>query len=140
MHASANDPIDGAPLIKIRFRPLTLSLEQLVLNTWRGLLMDEASLLDDWTHKGILVGMQPIADRHWIGQFLPESHTGLKHVRSGISCWTNERLANAQQPKGDEFEISADRVSVSVAQTLQKKKTEEKRARLSTSELLEAFF
>jgi ribonuclease HI len=46
---------------KIRFGPLALK-EQLVLNTWSGLLMDEDSLLDNWTHEGVSVGIWPITD------------------------------------------------------------------------------
>jgi hypothetical protein len=33
--------------------------KQLVLNTWSGLLMDEASLPDDWTYKGVLMVCNP---------------------------------------------------------------------------------
>jgi hypothetical protein len=51
---------------QIRFGTLTLE-KQLVLNTWSGLLMDEDSLPDDWTHEGVLVGIWPINDRHGIG-------------------------------------------------------------------------
>ncbi|KAJ7737850.1 hypothetical protein DFH07DRAFT_752832, partial [Mycena maculata] len=51
---------------KIKFGPLALN-KQLVLNTWSGLLMDEDSLPDDWTHEGVLVGMQPITNRDRIG-------------------------------------------------------------------------
>ena len=51
---------------KIKFGQLTLN-KQLVLNTWSGLLMDEDSLPDDWTHEGVLVGMRPINNRHGIG-------------------------------------------------------------------------
>jgi len=51
---------------KIKFGPLALKKQQ-VLNTWSGLLMDEASLPDDWTHEGVLVGMQPLNDRNGIG-------------------------------------------------------------------------
>ncbi|KAJ7760281.1 hypothetical protein DFH07DRAFT_740787 [Mycena maculata] len=51
---------------KIRFGPLALK-KQRVLNTWSGLLMDEASLPDDWTYEGVLVGMRPLNDRHGIG-------------------------------------------------------------------------
>ncbi|KAJ7761223.1 hypothetical protein DFH07DRAFT_692296, partial [Mycena maculata] len=39
---------------KIRFGTLKLN-KQLILNTWSGILMDEDSLLDDWTYKGVLV-------------------------------------------------------------------------------------
>jgi len=51
---------------KLRFGQLALS-KRLVLYTWSGLLMDEDSLPDDWTHEGVLVGMRPIIDRHGIG-------------------------------------------------------------------------
>ncbi|KAJ6480389.1 hypothetical protein C8R45DRAFT_832163, partial [Mycena sanguinolenta] len=51
---------------KVKLGPLALN-KQLVLNTWSGLLMDEASLPDDWTNEGVLVGMRPITDRHGIG-------------------------------------------------------------------------
>jgi len=51
---------------KIKFGPLALN-KQLVLNTWSGLLLDEDSLPDDWTHEGVLVGMRPIRDRIGIG-------------------------------------------------------------------------
>jgi len=51
---------------KIKFGPLALK-KQLVLNTWSGLLMDEDSLPDDWTHEGVLVGMRPMTDRNGIG-------------------------------------------------------------------------
>jgi len=51
---------------KIKFGPLTLN-KQLVLSTWSGLLMDEDSLPDDWTHEGVLVGMRPMTDRNGIG-------------------------------------------------------------------------
>jgi ribonuclease HI len=51
---------------QIRFGALTLK-KQLILNTWSGLLMDEDSLLDDWTHEGVLVGIWPITDRNGIG-------------------------------------------------------------------------
>jgi hypothetical protein len=39
---------------KIRFGSLALN-KVLVLKTWSGLLMDEDSLPDDWTHEGVLV-------------------------------------------------------------------------------------
>jgi len=51
---------------KIRFGPLAFN-KQMVLNTWRGLLMDEALLPDDWTHEGVLVGIRPMSDRIGIG-------------------------------------------------------------------------
>jgi hypothetical protein len=51
---------------KIKFGPLALK-KQLVSNTWSGLLMNEDSLPDDWTHEGVLVGMQPMNDRTGIG-------------------------------------------------------------------------
>jgi len=51
---------------KIKFGPLALN-KPLVLNTWSGLLMDEALLPDDWTHEGVLVGMRPICDQNGIG-------------------------------------------------------------------------
>jgi ribonuclease HI len=51
---------------KIRFGPLALN-KQLVLNTWSDLLMDEASLPDDWMHEGVLVGIRPITDKIGIG-------------------------------------------------------------------------
>jgi hypothetical protein len=51
---------------KIKFGSLALK-KQVVLNTWSGLLMDEDSLPDDWTHEGVLVGMQPTNDRTGIG-------------------------------------------------------------------------
>ncbi|KAJ6451182.1 hypothetical protein C8R45DRAFT_848593, partial [Mycena sanguinolenta] len=41
---------------KIRCGILTLN-KQMVLNTWSGLLMDEDSLPEDWTHEGVLVGI-----------------------------------------------------------------------------------
>jgi ribonuclease HI len=50
---------------KIKFGSLALK-KQVVLNTWSG-LMDEASLPDDWTREGVLVGMRPINDRTGIG-------------------------------------------------------------------------
>ncbi|KAJ7697135.1 hypothetical protein B0H17DRAFT_1130451 [Mycena rosella] len=40
---------------KVKFGPVALN-KQLVLKTWSGLLLDEASLPDDWTHEGVLVG------------------------------------------------------------------------------------
>ncbi|KAJ6448750.1 hypothetical protein C8R45DRAFT_772714, partial [Mycena sanguinolenta] len=40
----------------IKFGPLALN-QKLILNTWSGLLMNEASLPDDWTYEGVLVGM-----------------------------------------------------------------------------------
>ncbi|KAJ7435520.1 hypothetical protein B0H11DRAFT_1755903 [Mycena galericulata] len=51
---------------KIKFGSLAFS-KKLVLNTWSGLLLDEDSLPDDWTHEGFLVGMRPIIDRRGIG-------------------------------------------------------------------------
>jgi ribonuclease HI len=51
---------------KVRFDSLALN-KQLVLGTWSGLLLDEDSLLDDWTKEGVLVGMQPIIDQHGMG-------------------------------------------------------------------------
>jgi len=51
---------------KIRFGPLAFN-KQMVLNTWSGLLMDEALLPDDWTHEGVLVGIRPMSDRIGIG-------------------------------------------------------------------------
>jgi ribonuclease HI len=51
---------------KVKFGPLAFN-KQLVLNTWSGLLMEEASLPDDWMHEGVLVGMRPMIDRDGIG-------------------------------------------------------------------------
>ena len=51
---------------KVKFGPLALK-KQLVLNMWSGLLMDEDSLPEDWTYEGVIVGMQPMIDRHGIG-------------------------------------------------------------------------
>jgi hypothetical protein len=36
---------------KVKFGPLAFN-KQLVLNTWSGLLMEEALLPDDWMHEG----------------------------------------------------------------------------------------
>ncbi|KAJ7692204.1 hypothetical protein B0H17DRAFT_934293, partial [Mycena rosella] len=45
---------------KIKFGPLALKAK-LVLKTWSGLLMDEDSLPDDWTHtEEVLVAIRPI--------------------------------------------------------------------------------
>jgi hypothetical protein len=42
--------------------------KQLVLNTWSGLLLDEDSLLDDWTYEeGVLVAIQPLTDKTGMG-------------------------------------------------------------------------
>jgi hypothetical protein len=51
---------------RIKFGPLAHK-KQLVLNTWIGLLIDEESLPENWTHEGVLVGIRPITDRHGIG-------------------------------------------------------------------------
>jgi hypothetical protein len=51
---------------RLSFGPLAIK-KQLVLNTWSGLLKDEDSPPDNWTHEGFLVGMRPINDRHGIG-------------------------------------------------------------------------
>jgi hypothetical protein len=51
---------------KIKFGPLALK-KQLVLNTWSGLLFNEDSLPDDWTHEGVLVGMRPMTAKIGIG-------------------------------------------------------------------------
>ncbi|KAJ7766422.1 hypothetical protein DFH07DRAFT_737228, partial [Mycena maculata] len=51
---------------KTKFGPLALK-KQLVLNMWSVLLMNEDSLLDDWTYEGVLVGMWPMNDRYGIG-------------------------------------------------------------------------
>jgi hypothetical protein len=45
---------------KIKFGPLAFN-KQLALNTW------SASLPDDWTHEGVLVGIRPMMDRVGIG-------------------------------------------------------------------------
>ncbi|KAJ6464341.1 hypothetical protein C8R45DRAFT_840535, partial [Mycena sanguinolenta] len=50
----------------LKFGPLALN-KKLVLNTGSGLLMNEASFPDDWTHEEVLVGMRPIIDRNGIG-------------------------------------------------------------------------
>jgi hypothetical protein len=50
----------------MEFKTLALK-KQCVLNTWSGLLLDEASLLDNWINEGVLVGIQPIVDKIGIG-------------------------------------------------------------------------
>jgi ribonuclease HI len=51
---------------KIKFGTLALK-KQCVLNMWSSLLLDEASLPDDWINEGVLVGIQPIVDKIGIG-------------------------------------------------------------------------
>jgi ribonuclease HI len=51
---------------KIKFGILAFK-KQSVLNTWSGLLLNEASLPDDWINEGVLVGIQPIVDKIGIG-------------------------------------------------------------------------
>ncbi|KAJ6490833.1 hypothetical protein C8R45DRAFT_825919, partial [Mycena sanguinolenta] len=52
---------------KARFGDLA-SNKRLVLDTWSGVLLDEDSLLDDWTRtKGVSVGIRPITLRNEIG-------------------------------------------------------------------------
>ncbi|KAJ7839656.1 hypothetical protein B0H13DRAFT_1650072 [Mycena leptocephala] len=51
---------------KIKFGTLALK-KQCVLNMWSGLLLDEASLPDNWINEGVLVGIQPIVDKIGIG-------------------------------------------------------------------------
>jgi hypothetical protein len=51
---------------KIKFGILALKT-QCVLNTWSGLLLEEASLLDNWINEGVLVGIQPIVHKIGIG-------------------------------------------------------------------------
>jgi ribonuclease HI len=65
---AVNGALQRDRLLTDRLNPVPLAIKkQLALNTWSGLLKDEDSLPDNWTHEGVIVGMQPINDRHGIG-------------------------------------------------------------------------
>jgi hypothetical protein len=51
---------------KIKFGILAFK-KQSVLNKLSGLLLNEASLPDNWINEGVLVGIQPIVDKIGIG-------------------------------------------------------------------------
>jgi hypothetical protein len=72
---------------KIKFGPLGLK-KQLVLNTWSGILMDEALLPDDWTNEGVLVGIQSMDNKHDRIIFRAGAPRW-DYVCNGISSWTN---------------------------------------------------